>query len=225
MLFDDDFVVSLSQDDPYDAVLRVVEFYLVANEQGTTIEDALETRDFLVTLSNNYRVELPETLNDIRKEHEEWNRIFRYIQSDIKSRMQKEKSDSNTKRFALLLGSQFHYSLSDADIGRIQHLINELRDLITNNPKLDEDHRVRLLRRLERLQGELHKRLSDLDRFYGLLADAGVLMRKLGEDAKPLVDRISEIAKIVWRSQADAEQLPSSSEPALQIEDRSSSPE
>jgi hypothetical protein len=225
MLFDDDFVVSLSQDDPYDAVLKVVEFYLVANEQGTTIEDALETRDFLVTLSNDYGIDLPDSLNSQGKEHAEWNHIFRYIQSDIKLHILNQRSDDNKKRFASLLGHQFHYSLSDADIERIQILINELRHLITNNTRIDEGHRRRLLLRLERLQTELHKRVSDLDRFWGIVADGGVLMRKLGEDAKPIVDRIREIAEIAWRSQADAEQLPSSAKPALQIEERSGSPD
>ncbi|MBI4826866.1 MAG: hypothetical protein HY807_10680 [Nitrospirae bacterium] len=33
---------------------------------------------------------------------------------------------------------------------------------------------------------------------------------KFGDDAKPFVDRIREIADIVWRTQARAEELPSS---------------
>jgi hypothetical protein len=49
-----------------------------------------------------------------------------------------------------------------------------------------------------------------LDRFYGLVGDAGVLLGKFGRDAKPFVDRIREIVEIVWRAQANAEELPSS---------------
>ena len=39
--------------------------------------------------------------------------------------------------------------------------------------------------------------------------DAGVALGKFGIAAKPFVDRVKEIAEIVWRTQARAEELPS----------------
>lgn len=51
--------------------------------------------------------------------------------------------------------------------------------------------------------------MSDLVRFWGLVGDAGVVLAKLGDDAKPIVDRIREIADIVWQTQGRAEELPS----------------
>lgn len=62
---------------------------------------------------------------------------------------------------------------------------------------------------MERLQSELHKKGSDLDKFWGLIGDAGVAIGKFGKDAKPFVDRIREITGIVWRTQSAAEELPS----------------
>ena len=67
----------------------------------------------------------------------------------------------------------------------------------------------RLLVRLEKLQSEMHKKVSDLDRFRGLIGDAGVVLGKLGKDAKPIVDRIKEVADIVWQTQSRTEELPS----------------
>jgi hypothetical protein len=116
-----------------------------------------------------------------------------------------------TKKF----GTVFLYEFTDGDLDRIQELLNELRDLIRNADGLEEEHRQRLLKRLERMQGELHKKVSDLDRFWGLVGDAGVVLGKLGEAAKPIVDRIREIAEIVWRTQARKEELSSDSKPAL----------
>ena len=55
----------------------------------------------------------------------------------------------------------------------------------------------------------MHKKVSDLDRFWGLIGDAGVVLGKLGNDAKPIVDRIKEVAEIVWQTQSRAEELPS----------------
>jgi hypothetical protein len=72
---------------------------------------------------------------------------------------------------------------------------------------IDDEHRRRLLLRLEKLQSEIHKKVSDLDRFWGMIGDAGVVMRKFGEDAKPIVDRIREMVDIVWRAQSKSEQI------------------
>lgn len=92
-----------------------------------------------------------------------------------------------------------------------QTSINELRDLISGSEVIEENHKQRLLKRLERLQSELHKKMSDLDRFWGFVGDAGVVMGKFGEDAKPFTDRIKDIMNIVWRTQARAEELESGS--------------
>jgi hypothetical protein len=51
-------------------------------------------------------------------------------------------------------------------------LINELRDELSKESELDEAHKQRLLKRLEALQKELHKKVSDLDHFCGLLGDS-----------------------------------------------------
>jgi uncharacterized protein YoxC len=112
-------------------------------------------------------------------------------------------------RFRSHLGGSFAYEFSQGDLNRVQTLINELREQIGSATYFEPDHQRRLLKRLERLQGELHKKVADLDRFWGLVGDAGVAMGKFGTNAKPIVDRIREIAEIVWQTQAHAEELPS----------------
>jgi hypothetical protein len=53
--------------------------------------------------------------------------------------------------------------------------------------------------------------MSDLDRFWGFVGDAGVVMGKFGNDVKPLKDRIGEMMGLVWKTQAHAEKLSSGS--------------
>lgn len=113
--------------------------------------------------------------------------------------------------FAAKLGGGFYYEFSEGDLSRVQALINELREKISESSDFDPDHRQRLLKRLEAIQREMHKKVADMDRFWGLVGDAGVVLGKFGENAKPIVDRIREIADIVWRTQARAEELPSGS--------------
>ena len=106
-----------------------------------------------------------------------------------------QESEEKKRDFAALLGSAFNFRLSHADTERIQVLINELRDLIGKDERFEEDHRRRLLTRLEDLQRELHRRLSNLDRFYGLIGDAGVLLGKFGRDAKPSLTEFEKCLK------------------------------
>jgi hypothetical protein len=122
-------------------------------------------------------------------------------------------------QFRRVLGNGFVYEFSQGDVDAIQNILNKLRELVTQSDRFDEDHRRRLLGRLEKLQSEFHKKMSDLDRFWGLIGDASMLMAKIGNDAKPIVDRIRELADIVWRTQSRAEELPSgTTNPILTIE-------
>lgn len=133
-------------------------------------------------------------------------------------RENKESGELNKfrKKFATKFGNPFFYEFTDGDVARVQVLLNELRSIIGSSIEFDEKHKRRLLKRLESLQSELHKKMADLDHFWGLVGDAGVVLGKFGKDAKPLVDRIKEITKITWKTQSRAEELPSdASSPAL----------
>jgi hypothetical protein len=132
--------------------------------------------------------------------------------SDILSILQTQKSAAETRIYQR--ESTFHleqksdeyramfsiiptYEFSDADYNRIQELINELRDLIQRAVLIPKQHKERLLKRLEAMQKELHKRTSDIDRFWGFVAEAGIVARKFGEDLKPINDRVGELGRIV----------------------------
>lgn len=117
--------------------------------------------------------------------------------------------------YSSLYQKQFHYEFAEGDIQTVQSLLNDLRDLITASEGLEDEHKQRILTRLEKLQSELHKKVSDLDRFWGLVGDAGVMAKKLGNDAKPIVDRIKELSNIVWKTQSKAEELPDDSQNPL----------
>ncbi len=112
-------------------------------------------------------------------------------------------------KYGRRFGGRFMYEFTDGDLKRIQELINELRAEITKSKLFDEKHRQRMLKRLEKLQAELHKKMGSIDQIWGLMSDAGVALGKFGEDAKPLIDRYTEIVEIGWRSVLQAEQLPS----------------
>ena len=76
-------------------------------------------------------------------------------------------------------GAPFLHEFAEEDIGRIRQLLAEIRDLITGTDELDQNHKQRLFRRLDQLENELAKKVSDLDRFWGLFGDVNVAIRKL----------------------------------------------
>lgn len=135
--------------------------------------------------------------------------FFNKINNDFENKRTKNMIFDTKNRFDVRFNNTFSYEFTDGDLNRVQVLISEIRDEITKSELFDAKHKDRLLRRLEKLQSELHKKVSDLDRFWGLIGDAGVVMGKFGNDVKPIVDRIKEITKIVWNTQAITEQLPS----------------
>ena len=134
---------------------------------------------------------------------------FNVLKQEVIKQKIEEQIIESTESINIRMGTGFYYEFSDDDIGKIQNLISELRDLIAKSDVFEEGHKRRLLNRLERLQSELHKRVSDLDRFWGVVGDAGVMLGKFGEDVKPIVDRIKELTGIVWKAQAKAENLAS----------------
>lgn len=142
------------------------------------------------------------------------------INSDFQAHATALKMEAYKSRYKVALNSAFSYEFSQGDLDRVQVLINELREKITKISGLDPEHKARLLKRLEKLQSELHKRISDLDRFWGMVGDASVIIGKLGKDAKPIVDRVKEISEIVWRTQARSEELPSDSPSPLLEHDK-----
>jgi hypothetical protein len=120
-----------------------------------------------------------------------------------------EKFSTNRNRFRARFGGEFIYEFSDGDLSQVQTILNELRDNIAASELFDAKHKQRILNKLEALQRELHKKMSSLDKFWGLIGEAGVVLGKFGKDAKPFVDRIKELTRITWLTQARAEELPS----------------
>jgi hypothetical protein len=145
---------------------------------------------------------------------------FARLKKQFQAEAKKRQFERQQSLFTEELGGGFLYEITPSDLERLQTLLDECRALITASDRFGPDHKRRLLRRLERLQAELHKSVSDLDRFWALVGEAGVALGKFGRDAKPLVDRIREITGIVWRSQARAEDLPGSTPlPLLERDD------
>lgn len=228
MIFDENFLESLANDPIRGAakILDIARGHFTEGEgwEETDHEILLEAYALVAEMMASNLLPLEETIPQLTgKIKEDSPTIFRFltrIHETCKAEASILQVESLRSRFRTAMGKGFTYEFSQGDLERIQQLINDLRAQLSANNSLEQDHKQRLLRRLERLQAELHKKVSDLDRFWGLIGDAGVVLGKLGNDAKPIVDRIREIADIVWQTQSRAEELPSGTHlPSLEHKD------
>ena len=234
MLFSDDFIREV-EEDPINGVVQACEMAFSAIKEVMTDEQSWnqdehellwEAASFInaVLEQEGFTVpaNFPEPTGDITINCKKTHEYISIVKNHFKEQSILLKVQSYTSRYKTSLKSSFAYEFSKGDLDRIQVLINELRSKISEQEYLEQEHKQRLLKRLEKLQSELHKRVSDLDRFWGLVGDAGVVLGKLGKDAKPIVDRTREIAEIIWKTQARSEELPSGTQnPMLEHEEKS----
>ncbi len=129
------------------------------------------------------------------------------INEKLKQIKQTDTYEMAKDYYASMFGKGVFYEFSDDDFSRVQTLLNGLRELLTKSEDFEEEHRTRLLKKLEALQSELNKKMSDFDRFWGFFIDSGIALTKFWENAKPFRDDIKEIIEIVSRTQAKAENI------------------
>lgn len=223
-ILEDDFIEFLSED-TIEASRAIVQRY---NEWQKpfieyfklTEEDYQGLLDFLGFLKSF--IEIHELKIDVNKpeldkenDYKLAKRIIKNLNSEITDYDRQNSFRSAYKNYSALIPGGHIYEFLDSDFNHLQELINELRTLTRESDQLDEDHRRRLLRRIEKVQIELNKKMSSLDVFWGMLGEAGVVLGKFGENIKPLTDRVSEILKIVYKTEGRAGGLPPGKEPPL----------
>lgn len=218
MLFDKEFIEWIKEN-PLEGLAKACEIAREKQAEASCREDQheilWEASSFISHFveKNKFKIhEFPKATSDMNINCKRLNNYIDAVGEDIERRETLKKINIYKNRYEKAFKNSFAYEFSKSDLDRVQMLINEIRTHISESQSLEENHRLRLLKRLEKLQSELHKRVSDLDRFWGLVGDAGVVLKKLGKDAKPIVDRVREIAEITWKTQAKSENLPSGSQ-------------
>lgn len=215
-MFDDDFFDDLPGD-PQIAGKRLCDSFkdfhsnLPSEQEEAFYEEYLMAFAALQALSEilEFKLIWPVFAGDITENIKEIVKTFSELQVIFDHEFTLSALEKYRASFGRKFGRSFLYNFTDGDLQRIQVLINEIREILKDTSALEDAHKARLFKRLEKLQAELHKNVSDLDRFWGLLIDGSIVLKKVGENAKPIVDRIQEISNIVWRVQTRAEQLPS----------------
>src|SRR5260221_4618945 len=126
-----------------------------------------------------------------------FSRLRDQVRSELLGRYSPGYFETKTEEYVALFSRVSVYEFSETEFKRVHELVRELRDLIRGSSLIGDEHKRRLLRRLEAMHAELHKKTSDIDRFWGFIGEAGIAMRKFGEDLAPISERGLELGGIV----------------------------
>ena len=195
---------------------------ILSEEEETFYPILVEGSNLIKWICSKHDIEGFEYYYDIVGDISEYNELRTHIthaHTEIqKLNILKNNAHAHNK-YDAWSSEKFTYKFSEEDVDRIQTLINELRNELKTSDLFEVGHKNRLLARLEKLQAEMHKEMSNFDNILGLVGDAGVALGKFGKDVKPFTDRIIEIAKIGWKTQVKSEGLPENTRnPLLEIE-------
>jgi hypothetical protein len=136
--------------------------------------------------------------------------MFAHVSSEARIETQKIKAQKFESFFDNYFSAEVGFELTDGDISEIHRLTSDLRSRITQTLVLDEKHKQRILSRLESMQAEIHKKLSDFDRITGTMYEVLSVIKKAGESAEPWMRIVRQVLIIIWASQGRVYELPSS---------------
>lgn len=109
--------------------------------------------------------------------------------------------------------------LNSSDKDQIQTLVNQLRDTISKSLGVADDHRLRILEKLESLQRELNKPISNFDSLISRTIQIIDLGKRVGINSNDFVKIGHKIYQLLMNSESEKQGLPPGEEPPLALEE------
>lgn len=234
-VFDHAWVANLP-DDPWEAVAQVCSHFLewfsrlpdgALSDHYVAIMDAYALLCALISrhkehikgIEDPYQV-MGNHQADVDTILARFNSANTRAQQVLFSRSSTQHFTASSERYEAMLAGELRIEFHDDEIKQLQILINELRDAISGCESLEANHKYRLLRRLERLQKELHKEVSNLDSMWMFIGDAAFVLGQAAEDAKPIFGGIRAIMKIARIAMGRTHGLPAGAIQDFLLEDK-----
>jgi len=211
LLYSEKFIEKiLSEKDKNLAIVKICEQYLF-NQANISEDREIEACTFLLAYAKKHDFE--SIINEIESikdgdltfgdldfdAHEDENRILvkGLILKIRKNYDKKVQVTKYTDIFESKINDRFTYKLEDKEIDSIQDLLNKLRDMIYSSNEIEDEHKRRLLEKINQLQTELNKEISDFDKFLGLMMETATTFGKAGEAAMPFIKLIHKLQEVL----------------------------
>lgn len=106
-----------------------------------------------------------------------------------------------------------YFDLDGNEKVEVFDLISQIRKIINESSFINDNHKRRLLRRIDRIEFELHKPLGLFDTVLAGAKEIFDVAEYAGNKSKPLVDRYAEIKRITQSKTKDYDALDPPEEP------------
>ncbi len=208
-MFDDTFFDQLPAD-PILAAHRICEAFCAfdcnipdKDKQGF-LEHYLTALGAFQAFADAYvlNFDFPELSGDREKNTREIRQFFITLRDALDAEVAKLTVEQAKHRFTGRFAPASYFEFSDENLKKLRLLFTSIRYEVERLTGLREEMRWRLLRKLENSECKLQKRLPDLDRLWGFMGEARVILGTTDEDTKLILDRINEIARITRITQA-----------------------
>lgn len=187
------------------------------NHEDVSVVQYLEYWTLLKIFCSKHGLDFPQLKISPRISHPEnefaaVRSAFRDIRAAVSDKIIEKELEAAEELFTAHLGTGVAFELSDGDIEVINAKILELRNAIDASTVLEDKHKERLLKRLEALQSEIHKKQSNYDKMIGTMVEVMTVVKKVGEAAEPWGRLVRDICAAIAISQGRAYELPSSTD-------------
>lgn len=235
LIYDDAFVANLP-DDPWESLAQVCSRFIewfkpiegnTQFDQHGRIVDAYALLRALISHHKEHLTGIPDSYrvkgnrnDDVKTIVAQFNSINNTAHQVLGNRTSIQHFATSSERYEAMLAGELRIEFHDDEIKQLQTLINELRDAISSCESLEANHKNRLLRRLERLQKELHKEVSNLDSMWTFIGDAAFVLGQAAQDGKPIAELVREIMGIARIAMGRTHGLPAGAIQDFLLEDK-----
>lgn len=170
----------------------------ISSGRALTLYQSLDTLDYIGEYAEHLGIE-----NSLHNNHNitTGNEVAKILQNFYIKELRKVK----TRRFIHISAK---YEFSNEEYKTIQEKINTLRSDIQDSKIFGDEHKERLLNKLEELQKNLHQKMESVDKSLGIISSIGVTLGKFGKDVKPLFDRFNETFKLIHKVEERGDNVP-----------------
>jgi hypothetical protein len=212
-MFEDQFINRLPED-PIPAVIVICKEFLAfhaANENAFShYKGYIEALGFIEVYAeaNNLEMSFPQIDEKREQNIVKIEKFFMETCRLFERKYQQSNLEDIKKKFASKLKPENVYTADDNEVIMLKKQLIALRNEIERNSPLDEDYKFRIIRKVDKILSISYKSMTDLNPFWGLIGERGIIAGKLGPEEKKIPELINLLVDTIWKIQLRSENMP-----------------
>ena len=212
-MFEDQFINRLP-DDPTIAVIVICKEFLAFHAANETAflhyKGYIEALGFIQVYAeaNNLEMSFPQIDEKREQNIVRIEKFFLETCRTYESKYQQANLEDIKKKFASKLKSETVYTADDNEVITLKRQLITLRNEIEKNSPLDEDYKFRIIRKIDKILSISYKSMADLNPFWGLIGEKGIIAGKLRPEEKKIPELMKLVANTIWKIQLRSENMP-----------------